>query len=439
MALALVVVFALPATAYANPGWYAPVNVSPTPAGSQAFNPDVSVDGTGRAIAIWVKNDGSNDRVQVAVRQAGALSFGPIQTISPAGQNAFEPHVANAPTGEAVAVWTNTSLNQIQSAYKAANTDTFANVATISSAPAFHPQVSMDPQGNVEVIWSRTMGSDTIIEAAFQPSGGAFAAPEQLSQNAFLSDNPQIAAEQNGGASAVWTRFDGSTAVVQTSARRELNFPRPGGGTPFRVPLVPEYRACTSPNSNHIAPLNKPSCTSVVADSSILTTSNTGAGSGSVRYDAIPGITGGANDADMKIVGSITDVRCVGIAVGCVVAGDDYTGQVIFTSVLRITDLANGVFGDDPGTVQDTEFSVPSTCVTNPLGTVGSTCSINTSTNALIPNYVRERKRNLIEIASVNVKDAGADGSVIPPSGSCPQICGSGDERVYQRQGLFTP
>jgi hypothetical protein len=448
MALALVVVFALPATAYAAPGWYSPVNVSPTPAGSQAFNPDVSVDGTGRAIAVWVKNDGVNDRVQAAVRPAGALSFGTIQTISPLGQNAFEPHVANAPTGEAVAVWTNTSLNQIQSSYKAANTDNFAplaNVATISSSPAFHPQVSMDPQGNVEAIWSRTMGSDTIIEAAFQPSGGAFAAPEQLSQNGspqtpYVSDNPQIAAEQNGGASAVWTRFDGSTAVVQTSARRELNFPRPGGGSPLRVPLVPEYRACTSPNSNHIAPLNNPSCTSVVADSSLLTTSNTGAGSGFVRYDAVPGNANPAtNDADMKIVGNITDVRCVGISVGCVLAGDDYTGQVIFTSVLRTTDLSNGVFGDDPGTVQDTEFSVPATCVTNPLGTVGSTCAISTSTNALFPDYVRERRRNLIEIASVNVKDAGADGSVVPPSGTCPRICGSGDERVYQRQGLFTP
>ena len=65
-----VFLLALPASAMAAPGWYFPVNVSPTPTGSQAFNPDVAVDGVGRAVAVWVKNDGSNDRVQAAVRPA---------------------------------------------------------------------------------------------------------------------------------------------------------------------------------------------------------------------------------------------------------------------------------------------------------------------------------------------------------------------------------
>ena len=110
-------------------------------------------------------------------------------------------------------------------------TNLFGNIATISTAPAFHPTVGMDPQGNVQALWVRTVGTNTIIEAAFQPTGGAFGPVEQISENGFVSDVPNVAAEQNGGASAVWTRFDGSTAVVQTSARRELNYPRPGGGT----------------------------------------------------------------------------------------------------------------------------------------------------------------------------------------------------------------
>ena len=180
----------------------------------------MAVDGVGRAVAVWVKNDGSNDRVQASVRPAGALNFGTTQTISPAGENAFEPQVATAPTGEAVAVWTNTTTNRIQSAYKASVTNLFGNIATISTASAFHPTVSMDPQGNVQALWVRTVGSNAIIEAAFQPTGGAFGAVEQISENGFFSDVPNVAAEQNGGASAVWTRFDGSTAVVQTSARR---------------------------------------------------------------------------------------------------------------------------------------------------------------------------------------------------------------------------
>ena len=86
-------------------------------------------------------------------------------------------------------------------------TDLFGNIATISIASAFHPTVSMDPQGNVQALWVRTVGSNAIIEAAFQPTGGAFGPVEQISENGFFSDVPNVAAEQNGGASAVWTRF----------------------------------------------------------------------------------------------------------------------------------------------------------------------------------------------------------------------------------------
>lgn len=433
---------ALPATAMALPGWYFPVNVSPTPTGSQAFNPDVAVDGVGRAVAVWVKNDGSNDRVQASVRPAGALNFGTTQTISPAGENAFEPQVATAPTGEAVAVWTNTTTNRIQSAYKASVTDLFGNIATISTASAFHPTVDMDPQGNVQALWVRTVGANTVIEGAFQPTGGAFGAVEQISENGFVSDVPNVAAEQNGGASAVWTRFDGSTAVVQTSARRELQYPRPGGGSPYRVPLVPEFKKCTAPtNSTHITPLNNPSCTPAPLESTVLTMSNTGVANGSVRYDALPGNAQTTQDeADLRITGSVTDVRCaIAGPPGCILAGDDYTGQVLFSASIRISDLANGGFQDDPGTVQDTEFSVPVTCALNPLSTVGSTCSLNTTADSLVPNYIKERKRTIIQAATVTVEDAGPDGNVTPPSGTCPQICGNGDEKVFQRQGVFLP
>ena len=124
---------------------------------------------------------------------------------------------------------------------------------------------------------------------------------------------------------------------------------------------------------------------------------------------------------------------------GCILAGDDYTGTVLFSADMRITDLANGGFQDDPGTVQDTEFSVPVTCVANPLGTVGSTCSVSTTADSLVPNYVKERKRTIIQAATVTVEDAGPDGNVTPPSGTCPQICGNGDEKVFERQGVLLP
>ena len=103
---------------------------------------------------------------------------------------------------------------------------------------------------------------------------------------------------------------------------------------------------------------------------------------------------------------------------------------------MRQTDLSNGGFQDDPGTVTDYDLSVPMGCAVNPQVNVGATCSIASSADALIPGFVTERKRTILSLMSVNVRDAGADGSLTPASGACPPTCGSGDEAVFERQGV---
>ena len=64
------------------------------------------------------------------------------------------------------------------------------------------------------------------------------------------------------------------TARTYTAIYKQLLYPRPGGATPLQVPLVPEYQACDSPNTQHVAPLNSPSCTPAVLESPLLTMSS---------------------------------------------------------------------------------------------------------------------------------------------------------------------
>ena len=45
----------------------------------------------------------------------------------------------------------------------------------------------------------------------------------------------------------------------------------------------------------------------------------------------------------------------------------------------------------------------------------------------------------MLSTPDLKLMDAGFDGSISPPSGVCPPTCGSGDERVFLRQGLFAP
>ena len=226
---------------------------------------------------------------------------------------------------------------------------------------------------------------------------------------------------------------DTDTALDVYVAIADPLFPRPGGATPLRVSMVPAYKQCTSPNSTHVAPLDEPSCTPAVQESALLTTSTIGRGLASAYLYAIPGNTGtGADEADFSISASATDVLNK-------VGGTDYTGKVILTTQMRVTDHSNGYSGEEGGTVQDAQFSVPFDCVTTPEPALGGSCSVTTTADTLLPNFVKETKRTIISTFSFNLLDAGADGSITPPSGACPLSCGSGDEKLFLTQGVFTP
>jgi dienelactone hydrolase len=201
-------------------------------------------------------------------------------------------------------------------------------------------------------------------------------------------------------------------------------YARPGQASPLRVPLVPAFAKCSAPNTTHVAPLNSPSCQPPVQESTLLTTSPLGKGGGFVRLDVLPG------DFNIAVVAS--DVRRTS-------DGTDYTGKVILNTGLRITDRGNGFFEDEAGTVEDTQLSIPIDCVATADTAIGSTCSANTTGDALVPGFAREGKRAVISAFSLKLLDAGPDGTITPGSGSCPPTCGTGDEAVYLRQGVFAP
>ena len=62
---------------------------------------------------------------------------------------------------------------------------------------------------------------------------------------------------------------------------------------------------------------------------------------------------------------------------------------------------------------------------------------MNTSADTLVPGMAREGDRAVISAFSLTVEDPGADGELQGPA--CPPACGTGDEAVFLRQGLFLP
>jgi hypothetical protein len=220
-----------------------------------------------------------------------------------------------------------------------------------------------------------------------------------------------------------------STSSI-TYVERSL-YPRPGSATPLRVPLILAYQQCTSPNATHAQPLNDPSCTPAALESTLLRTGAGGLGSAFAKLRVQVGNPMTIPDeADIAIDVFASDVRKAD--------NTDYTGQLVLATDLRMTDMANGTSGADSATVPDTRFEFPLSCVDNG-GAGGGTCSITTTADTLLAGLVKEGKRAILSALAIRLLDAGANPSITPPSGTCPPTCGSGDEKVFMREGIFTP
>jgi len=262
----------------------------------------------------------------------------------------------------------------------------------------------------------------------------------------------------------------GSLLALAFASTALATHPRPDGGTPMRVPLVPAYKQCNtlgSPgpnvaNNSHVPPLAFPSCTGSAGpnlNSNLLTTHATGLGGGSARLDVLcttfagdvpPCLANAGDQEDIKVVANATDVQCRDPVAqpNCNTAanGSDYNGKVIGRSDVRITDHSNPTVcgnatgtGCGVGTMSDIPFSIIVQCANDASTATGGTCTINTTIDALVPDAVKERQRGVIGVFSVKTMDAGADNLVDAGVGGCPPICGTGDENTAAVQGLFVP
>jgi len=110
----------------------------------------------------------------------------------------------------------------------------------------------------------------------------------------------------------------------------------PIGASPIRVPLVPAFDACTSPNSTHGPPLAFPSCNPPVPTSGLVKTGAGSIGSGwiivcnvgsavSECNQTAPGFTS-AMQPDVRLYGAGRDVQCriTSAGGGCSAPGADY-------------------------------------------------------------------------------------------------------------------
>ena len=192
---------------------------------------------------------------------------------------------------------------------------------------------------------------------------------------------------------ALATEFDTDSQQDVYGALVASPFPRPGGGTPLRTPLMPAYKQCTSPNSQHVTPLAEFVLRPTRARVQHIDHGNHGQDDRYGPLDTVPGNTGTpADEADVRVNVSTTDVRKQA-------DGTDYAGNLIFRLALRVSDRGTGTSEGLSGTVGDSDISLPINCTTTGDSTIGSSCSINTTIDTLVPNFAREGKRRSSRLA----------------------------------------
>jgi hypothetical protein len=232
------------------------------------------------------------------------------------------------------------------------------------------------------------------------------------------------------------SEYQNNTGIAKTDVMGIMNlwlafpdpaYPRPKGASPLRASLVPAYKQCTAPNRNHGAPLANPSCNPPVQESSYLTAGSPDANgtpvnmTGSFTATVLLGNeTTPADEADVRFVTSLTDVRRRSNL-------SDYTGQVRVNPTLRITDRYNGP--GEVGTVSDIlTYGITVPCAATTSTTVGGTCALTTTADAVSPGTVREARRSVWQLGQVKVYDGGAD-----------DVASTQDNTLFAVQGVFVP
>jgi hypothetical protein len=211
---------------------------------------------------------------------------------------------------------------------------------------------------------------------------------------------------------------------------------RPKGATPLRDPLVIAQKGCGTPNSIHGAPLAFPSCGPPVQASNFLTAGTPDANGAAANLTGFVSLSAGVSD--VFIGTNPTDVRClsslpVSLCPSANAAdGPDYAGEVQLEIGMRITDHNNSP--QVTATTNDFIFPVKVPCATTTSTTIGSTCSISTSMNAVVPGSAVAGKRTTHEIpqrsnpGGIQIYDGGPNG-----------MAGDPNATLFLEPGIFLP
>ncbi len=180
-----------------------------------AQNPQVAVDPSGNAVVVWYQFNGLKFNAY-SNRFTKGIGWGSSELIDTDDSgSAFFPQVAVDPSGNAVAVWYQidaTNYNIYSNRFtKGIGWGTAELIETGTSSYAITPKVAVDPSGNAVAVWHQLDGASFNIWSNRYTNGAGWGTAELIeTDNSGNAENPQVAVDTTGNATAVWYQSDGT-------------------------------------------------------------------------------------------------------------------------------------------------------------------------------------------------------------------------------------
>ena len=205
----------------ATGAWGPPEQLESGQVGTSA--PDVTLDETGRAVAVWAATAGTGWRVHSSARSVAGTWSKAVAVSGPDATGAITPQLALEGTGDVLAVWSR-AVGTVVSV----ESSTFSGAQGVWSAPAkpfsvqgdaLAPSVAVNRRGDGVIVWTSSNSSGLAVMASIRRPGQVWGAPTPLSKAAGGPLTPHVAVDSHGDAVAVWTRSTGGVSRVQASSR----------------------------------------------------------------------------------------------------------------------------------------------------------------------------------------------------------------------------
>jgi len=197
--------------------WGAPVLLESDDTGNATF-PELAVNANGDAVAVWHFSEGTGTHVFAARYDPGAGSWGSPIPLDASNEDATFPDVTVDPSGRALAVWRQTGSANAASVWAASfdpGTGTWSTAARIASggidSGSKGVEVETDPDGNAVAVYHQfTGGSAYHVFANRYVRGEGWGAQSALETDSLSATSPQVAFDAQGKSVAIWIMQDDS-------------------------------------------------------------------------------------------------------------------------------------------------------------------------------------------------------------------------------------